>query len=492
MEMDFKKELEKNLDSMISDLRGLLQIPSIAGEAEDEYPFGREVQKALEYMLNLGKSMGFEVKNVDNYGGHIDFPGSGEGVMALVGHIDVVPEGDGWTWEPFNGTVKGGWIYGRGVQDDKGPTMVALYVMKILKDLGFKPKKTIRLILGLDEESNWNGMKYYLKHEKAPDFGIVPDADFPLIQCEKGLLEFEITRANEKLEAGAGKPASLEPDALILESLTGGSAANVVAGQAVIRISGALTALTERSERIKQKAAEKEYEIKTAIAGGQLTVTVTGKPAHAAYPERGKNAISMAIDLLRNITFSNEDANRLVNFYNDKIGFALDGSRIGCAMEDDLSGHLTFNVGKINFDAGGFGGPNGSGNSGGAAITVDIRYPVTKSKEAVWQAMKPAVEADGFSMEELDHIHSIYQESDNPVVKTLLEVYRKISGDTESQPTAIGGATFARAIPNCMAFGPLFPGDPELEHQKNEAAELSQMLKAGRIYAEAVYRLTGV
>lgn len=497
MEMDFKKELEKNLDSMISDLRGLLQIPSIAGEAEGEYPFGGEVQKALEYMLNLGKSMGFDVKNVDNYGGHIDFSGSGEGVMALVGHIDVVPEGEGWTWEPFDGTVKDGWIYGRGVQDDKGPTMVALYVMKILKDLGFKPKKTIRLILGLDEETSWDGMKYYLEHEKAPDFGIVPDADFPLIQCEKGLLEFEIARANEKLEAGTGKPASPETGALVLESLTGGSAANVVAGQAVIRISGALGLLPETEAQIKQKAAELKHEIKTAIdsgernehgGGGRLTVTVTGQPAHAAYPERGKNAISMAMDLLRDIAFSNEDANRLIKFYNDKIGFALDGSRIGCAMEDDLSGHLTFNVGKINFDTD---GSNGSGNSGGGVITADIRYPATKSKEAVWQAMKPSVEEYGFAMNELDHIHSIYQESDNPVVKTLLEVYRKISGDTESQPTAIGGATFARAIPNCMAFGPLFPGDPELEHQKNEAAELSQMLKAGRIYAEAIYRLTG-
>lgn len=507
MEMDFKKELEKNLDSMISDLKGLLQIPSIAGEAEGEYPFGREVQRALEYMLNLGKSMGFEVKNVDNYGGHIDFSGSEDGVMALVGHIDVVPEGDGWTWEPFDGTVKDGWIYGRGVQDDKGPTMVALYVMKILKDLGFKPKKTIRLILGLDEESSWDGMKYYLEHEKAPDFGIVPDADFPLVQCEKGLLEFEITRVNEKLAAGhnapasskngTGKSAAMETGALVLESLTGGSAANVVAGQAVIRISGALGSLTETEAWLKQQAAGKEYEIKTAIDGGeyngyggrgQLTVTVTGQPAHAACPERGKNAISMAMDLLRDTAFSNEDANRLIKFYNGKIGFALDGSRIGCAMEDELSGHLTFNVGKINFDTD---GSNGSGNSGGTVITVDIRYPATKSKEAVWQAMKPAVEEYGFAMNELDHIHSIYQESDNPVVKTLLEVYRKISGDTESQPTAIGGATFARAIPNCMAFGPLFPGDPELEHQKNEAAELSQMLKAGRIYAEAIYRLTG-
>ncbi|HML38266.1 MAG TPA: Sapep family Mn(2+)-dependent dipeptidase, partial [Bacillota bacterium] len=312
------------------------------------------------------------------------------------------------------------------------------------------------------------------------------DADFPLIQCEKGLLEFEITKKNEGSEAG--KTAAPETGGLFLESLTGGSAANVVASQAVIRILGTPGLLVETEAQIKQKAAGKEYETKTAIAGERLTVTVTGRPAHAAYPERGRNAISMAMDLLGDAAFSNEDANRLVKFYNDKIGFALDGSKIGCAMEDDLSGRLTFNVGKIDFDAG---SSDGSGNLGGVAITVDIRYPATKSKEEVWQAMKPAVLGAGFSMEELDHIHSIYQESDNPVVKTLLEVYRRISGDTESQPTAIGGATFARAIPNCMAFGPLFPGDPELEHQKNEAAKLSQMLRAGEIYAEAVYRLTG-
>lgn len=470
--MDIRKEFDKNMDNIISDLQGLLAIPSMAGEAEGEYPFGREVHRAFEYMLDLGKSMGFETKNVDNYGGHIDFPGSEEGIMAIVGHIDVVSEGEGWTYDPFGGTVADGWIYGRGVQDDKGPTIIGLYAMKILKDLGFKPKKTIRLILGLDEETNWDGMKYYLEHEKAPDFGIVPDADFPLIQCEKGLLEFEIIKENSGGLTGKN-------EGCVLESLTGGTAPNVVAGRAAARIAGTQKALEEAAALINEKAAAKNYTVKTLIENEKLTVTITGKSAHAAYPERGINAISVAMDLMGDLVFANEDANRLIKFYNSRIGFAVDGSNIGCCLEDDLSGKLTFNVGKINFDA------------GESRITVDIRYPVTKSKEVINEGMKPFIDESGFRSEELDHIRSIYQESDNPVVVTLVKVYREISGDNETQPSAIGGATFARAIPNCMAYGPLFPGDPELEHQKDEAAQISQMLKAGHVYAEAIYRLAG-
>lgn len=470
--MDFKKEFEKNLDHIVSDLRGLIQIPSIAGEAEGNYPFGKEVQRAFDYMLELGKNMGFEVKNIDNYGGHIDFKGSEDGIMAIVGHIDVVPAGEGWTYEPFGGTVVGDWMYGRGMQDDKGPTIIGLYAMKILKDLGFQPKKTIRLILGLDEEASWDGMKYYLQREKAPDFGIVPDADFPLIQCEKGLLEFDLVKKK------GIHSIPLEKNLCVLESLAGGSAPNVVAGYATIQMTGTENSLKEVEKQIIDKAEEKEHEIKVIMENGKLTVTVIGKTAHAAYPERGKNAISIAMDLLQPITFVNEDANQLVKFYNECIGFAFDGSKIGCRLEDELSGNLTFNVGKISYER------------EDARITVDIRYPVTKSKEIVYEGMKEALSLYGIEVEEQDYIHAIYQESDNPVVKTLLEVYREISGDTESQPSAIGGATFARAIPNCMAFGPLFPGDPELEHQKDEGAQLSQMLKAGLVYAEAIYRLT--
>lgn len=469
---EIKSEFEKNLDRFTADLKGLIEIPSVAGEAEGAYPFGRQVQRALEYMLELGSSMGFETKNVDNYGAHIDFPGSEEGVMAIVGHIDVVPEGDGWDHDPYGGQVIDGWMYGRGTQDDKGPTMIGLYAMKVLRDLGFQPKKTIRLILGLDEETSWDGMKYYLEHEKAPDFGIVPDADFPLVQCEKGLLEFDILRFNTGVTSATGERSC------VLESMEGGSAPNVVAGHTAFRITGPEVALARTEKIIIERAAEKNYEIKTQIKDNALEVDVTGKTAHAAFPERGQNAVSMTMDLLSGLLFANEDANNLVEFYNRTIGFVLDGSKIGCGLSDDLSGSLTFNVGKIHF------------NAEETKITIDIRYPVTKSQQEVCDGMMPLITEGGYRLEVIDHIRSIYQEPDNPVVMTLLEVYREISGDLESKPSVIGGATFARAIPNCLAYGVLFPGDPELEHQKNEAIQLSQLLKAGQIYAEAIYRLT--
>ena len=469
--MDIKKEFEKNLERFSSDLSGLIAIPSIATDPEGEMPFGREVQRAFEYMLTLGESMGFLTKNVDNYGGHIDWPGTEEGVMAIVGHVDVVPVGNGWSVDPFAGIIKDGWLYGRGAQDDKGPTMAGLYAMKILKDLGFQPKKTIRLILGLDEEANWNGMKYYLEKEKAPDFGIVPDADFPLVQCEKGLLEFDLVYPPQEFE-----PLNIQLP--YLKSMTGGIAPNVVAGSAQIQISGTTEVLQSTKKAIEEKAAALGYDIKSEIEDANLNITVTGVPAHAALPERGKNAISMACNLLSQLSFSNEDANHFIGFYQDKIGFALDGSKIGCAMKDHLSGDLSFNVGKVIF------------NLDEIRLTCDIRYPVTKTQELVTQAMEKGIQDTGFTLEVFDHIRSIYQESDNPVVITLIDTYREISGDEKTQPSVIGGATFARAIPNCMAYGALFPGDPELEHQVDERVEISQLIRAGHIYAEAIYRLT--
>lgn len=469
--MDFKNEFEKNKERFISDLQGLIRIPSVAGEAEGVFPFGKSVQDAFTYMLDLGSSMGFETKNVDYYGGHIDFPGSEEGVMAVVGHIDVVPEGEGWTRDAFGGEVEDGWIYGRGTQDDKGPTMVGLYAMKILKDLGFQPKKTVRLILGLDEEDSWSGMKYYLEHEPAPDFGIVPDADFPLVQCEKGLLEFYLLRDGKENEKTAGDGS------IVLERFTGGSAANVVAGRAAVLIAGNPEALAKTQQLLLEKAAQKGYEVKLSVKEGRLDAEMTGEPSHAAFPERGKNAVSMLMDLIGELVFANEEANALVTFYNSRIGLSYDGSKIGCDMEDELSGKLTFNVGKISF------------GEGITKLTIDIRYPVTKSKDDVCEIIERALQGSGFRMEVFDHIKSIYQESDNPVVVTLLDVYREISGDFDTKPSAIGGATFARAIPNCMAFGALFPGDPELEHQKDEKIEIAQLIKAGIIYAEAIYRL---
>ena len=192
-DLEFLKQvnetIETNKEDMISSLSHLLQIPSVAVETPGEYPFGENVQKAYDAMLDMAREEGFAVYNADNYGGHIDFTGKGEGIVGVVGHLDVVPEGDGWSFDPYGGEVKDGWICGRGTTDDKGPVIASFYGMKALKACGYEPKKTIRLILGLDEETNWHGMDHYLEHvAELPDLGFTPDGDFQAIHGEKGII----------------------------------------------------------------------------------------------------------------------------------------------------------------------------------------------------------------------------------------------------------------------------------------------------------------
>lgn len=190
--MEYEKFLEKNKEDMIFALQKVVRINSEEGESftcgdGSVYPFGQGVQEALETVLEMGKDMGFSVKNVDNYGGHIDFEGKSDKIMAILGHLDVVPAGSGWSFEPYSGEIADGKLYGRGTTDDKGPVISCLYAMKSLKDAGYQPQATIRLILGLDEETHWKGIEYYFSKEKLPDWGFTPDAEFPLINGEKGI-----------------------------------------------------------------------------------------------------------------------------------------------------------------------------------------------------------------------------------------------------------------------------------------------------------------
>ena len=213
-------KISENRAEMISSLSDLISVPSVALEGTGETPFGENVQKAYEYMMELAAKEGFSTFNADNYGGHIDFRGTEEGIVAVIGHLDVVPEGDGWDFDPYGGELIDGYVCGRGSTDDKGPVIASFYAMKALKECGYTPKKTIRLILGLDEETNWHGMDYYLKHvDSLPDFGFTPDADFPAINGEMGILIFDIVR---KFDPPGSK-------GLELSSIKGGTAANSVA-----------------------------------------------------------------------------------------------------------------------------------------------------------------------------------------------------------------------------------------------------------------------
>ena len=183
-------------DLLINDILDIVKIPSVKGKAKDGFPFGEDIANALNKALAISKKLGFETKNLDNYIGYADY-GDGDDYICIIGHIDVVEEGDGWKYPPYGANIENGNIYARGILDNKGPIISALYALYIIKELGFKLNKKIRIIFGTDEESGFSDVVYYLKNENKPLMGFTPDCKYPVVYGENGMARFKITTKNE-------------------------------------------------------------------------------------------------------------------------------------------------------------------------------------------------------------------------------------------------------------------------------------------------------
>ena len=463
------RKINENRTEMLASLSKLISIPSVAVETEGPMPFGEEVDRAYRLMLEMGEASGFDTFDADGYGGHIDYDGTEDGVIGIVGHLDVVPEGDGWDFEPYGGRIEDGYIQGRGAMDDKGPVIASFYAMKALKECGFEPAKTVRLILGLDEETQWRGMDYYLQRTPdLPEAGFTPDGDFPVIRAEKGILIFDIVA---KLPNSKGK-------GLELSSVTGGTAPNAVPdfARAVVNDTAG-----RKYDLIRETAADCAeafgWDISCKGVGRGLEICVRGKAAHGARPERGVNAVSILMDFLGRLDFLNDGVKDFTDFYNERIGFDFHGERIGCALEDEDSGKLVFNVGMAEVD------------KGSARLTVNVRYPVSADSDEVYAGVMKVLDEYGYGIVKIREQLPINIDADSQLVAALMDIYRAHTGDTESRPLVIGGGTYARAMDNVVAFGARFPGEPELGHQKNEKISIDNMMKLTQIYAEAIYEL---
>lgn len=485
---DYIARVEANMQEEIEFLQRLIQCNSEGSQsvmtADGEvFPFGRGVQEALMLTLEEGEKMGFVPYNVDNYGGHLDFmPKTSEEegaprpkVLGILGHLDVVPAGDGWSFDPYSGAVSDGYIYGRGTTDDKGPVVAALFAMKALKEVGYEPTAKIRLILGCDEETNWLGMEKYMEVVPAPDYGFTPDGDFPVINGEKGIANFDIVHklSDRKLKG------------LTIRSLEGGAAVNMVPEKARVLLNSDTPSIYEK---IKEKVEEFrnlhpsingiEPKITAKNMGKSLEVAVEGKSAHGAHPELGLNAVSVLMEFLGGLNFVNEEINETIEFYNKHIGYDVNGERIGCSLEDEISGKLTFNVGLMSFD------------KKSITFSVNVRYPVTKTVEDFYPNVSEIAGKYDLGIVKHKDEKPIYFEPDSPMIETFMEIYRENTGDYESGPITIGGGTYARSMKNCVAFGALFPGDPDLMHQRDERLALDKLETMTKIYADAIYRLS--
>ncbi|WP_051600741.1 Sapep family Mn(2+)-dependent dipeptidase [Eubacterium sp. AB3007] len=477
--MDLTYWIEQNKGHALDALKELVRIQSDAGDpvhtsSGEIYPFGQGVQDAFAYMLSKGEEYGFSVQNVDGYGGHIQWTaGPAAETVGILGHLDVVPAQDGWSFDPYGGEETGGdgpegaFLQGRGTTDDKGPLLAAFYAMKALKDAGYEPRRRIRLILGLDEETGMTGMRHYLEQEGPPDIGFTPDGDFPVDSGEMGMIVCELAR---KLSRGPTK-------GLALTRLSGGNSPTMVPDRARAVVKADKAAY----EVIRQKAAdfgqETGHKIRCRGVGKSLELLADGKGCHGATPWAGLNAISVMFDFLGRLNFVNEDLNDFIQFYNRHIGYALDGSGMGCMIEDDLSGKTIWNTGMVSYD----------GDS--ITLNVNIRVPVSSSVEAIYAGMTPVLDEYDLGIVKLREIPPHYYPDDHPLVKTLLEVYRDMTGDEEARPLVIGGETYAKCCRNVVAFGGLFPGDPDVMHQKDEKIQVRRFYQLIEIYAEAIQRL---
>ncbi len=452
--------LNERVLAMEADLLACLQenlrIPSVQGPAEADAPYGAEVRSSLHHVLAAAEKLGFRTENVDNHLGWCEY-GEGEEMVAVLGHLDVVPAGDGWSFDPWGGEIRDGRIWGRGTMDDKGPSIAALFALAALRDSGLPLTRRIRLLFGCNEETGSLDVKYYLaKGGEVPVMGFTPDGEYPVINGEKGIINVTFT-----------KTYAQEGDLKVL-SIHGGTAPNVVPAAACAK----LACTPELAQRITRLSAPK---IRFTATEYGVFVEAEGISAHGSTPGQGENAIGRLVQALDTLPFEGEMA-AAIHFLAEKLGMETDGAAAGIALQDAVSGGLTLNWGTLHAD------------EQEMSLKINYRYPVTKSYEDCGPAMNALFAASGFAMTAEQHKAKLYIPEDSQLVRTLLDVYTQHTG-LVGKAKCIGGGTYAKMLPNILAFGPIFPGDEVREHKPDEFLEIPKLMKNAQIIAAAMYEM---
>ncbi|HBV85697.1 MAG TPA: dipeptidase PepV [Desulfosporosinus sp.] len=458
--------LEEQIDLMKEEItaavQACIQIKSVKDieNASPGAPFGPGVKEALDWTLALGNSFGLAIKNVEGYAGHIEM-GKGE-LLGILGHLDVVPEGDGWSVPPYSGTIRDGKIFGRGALDDKGPTLAALFAMKAIKDANIPLNMRVRLILGTDEESGWDDMAYYLKKEEVPQIGFAPDAEFPVIHAEKGILHLELSK-------------SYMTSFPHLVRIQGGERANVVPDRCDVTLKE--ISYTNLVNQLKNfsfpegvsgnlESQESEQEVKLVFKGVS---------SHGSLPQNGKNAVLYALRFLRTLPLSSEEKQTLDSMLTYP-GTGFYGEGFGVALSDEPSGKLSLSLGILDL------------TSENLRFVLDIRYPVTYQRDDVFLPIEKIAQSEGFTIKILSHQEPHHVPKDSPLVQSLLKAYSDVTG-LEPFAFAIGGGTYAKVLPQGVAFGPTFPGEPEVIHCPDEYITVENLLKTTKVYTQAILNL---
>ena len=462
MTIDFKQEVLNHKEDLLKDLFELLSVRSILGtDITEETPFGSGPREALDLILSFGKRDGYKTKLVENKAGHIEV-GQGEELFGILGHVDVVPvvEAD-WTSHPFKPEIRDGKIFARGSLDDKGPTMAAYYAVKLLDKLGVKWNKRVRVIVGSDEETGFRCVEAYFKHEAQPASGFTPDAMFPLVYAEKARATFD-----HKLKF-------VDEDGQYnykLVKFNGGQVLNMVVASAKAELEGEASDIKEKFENfLAQEKLEGEVEV-----GNTIKLTLKGKAAHGSTPQYGINGATKLAEFLSTLGLDNNGKN-FVDYIVEKLANDPFGEKLGINYSDDEMGEATYNYGILEYDL----------ERKIGLVSTDCRHP--KKFDLVDRLN--GIKVDNIDIEVTSTKEAHYVPKDDELVTTLMDVYRKHTGDTKNDAFVLGGGTYARCLKKGVAFGLLFPGKEDTMHQANEYLEVEDLLLATAIYAEGIYKL---
>ena len=442
-----------NKEQLLKDIAALVAINSVESTPAEGAPFGLGARAALDKTLELAAGMGLATRNCENYIGYAELAGADpEKYLATICHVDVVPEGNGWSDDPFKMRIQDGWLLGRGVADDKGPMVTTLYALKFLKEEGIALKYPIRALVGDNEETHMNDVEYYLKNYPAPVFCFTPDAEFPVCNGEKGQF--------------SGKLVSPVCNGVIKE-FVGGVANNAVPDRA--------SALVE-TDITKLKNAP---NITLEPEGTGVRIRGWGKSGHAAMPAGTVNAIGLVMhDLLEN-DLCNE-AERAYLQAVQKLHRSTAGEGLGVQCADGPFGPLTIIGGKMYME------------NGRMVQTMDSRYPTCTDGDAIAAKIRAAI-GTGAELTDVGSAKPFYIEADTPAIKACIDTYNEVTGDNAT-PFTMGGGTYARHFPYAVSFGPehndvKLPAFGGPMHGANESAPIDKLLEAMKIYIVALLRL---
>ena len=448
--------LRDHEQELLDDYRAILQIPSLESEPIPNAPYGVENRRALDWALEKSKSFGMTVTDLEGHLGYADF-GQGDRLVMSLGHLDVVPVGLGWKHAPFGAEIDGGYVYARGAEDDKGPTIASFYAMRAIKEVFPEVPARMRQAFGCNEESGFGCVERYMKTEEAPTYGVAPDSGWPLYHAEKGIANLEISVNPPKGD-------------FELLSVQGGQRPNIVID--------ACTAQVRVAESVKSEVEAKladnwDRNVTFRWDGNLLEIEAIGKAAHGSTPFNGDSAAIRVFRLLKSICPLSSQTFFQELFETGHIG----GAGLGIAGSDEPSRDLTSNLGIVGTE-------NGVVN-----LLFNIRYPVTwtgQKLESLCKAYLAKLSGD-FKLDITRDSPPLYFPLDHPIVRAIVDVYAEETGERLT-PGTMGGGTYARAVPNTVSIGTGWEGDGPA-HETDERLKIEHLFKMSRIYVHILYRL---